>query len=107
MLFFCNPNCFSGANATRSTFDLQKSPFGGQDRGSRIANYKTTLETEYNPEKLVSISAMPVYKAKSHEELRWEDYKFTEKGMIDFLSYIQTGGHLRLFHRRDIRSKSS
>ncbi|XP_023747249.1 nuclear pore complex protein NUP98B [Lactuca sativa] len=70
----------SGANATRSTFDLQKSPFGGQDRGSRIANYKTTLETEYNPEKLVSISAMPVYKAKSHEELRWEDYKFTEKG---------------------------
>ncbi|CAI9303246.1 unnamed protein product [Lactuca saligna] len=70
----------SGANATRSTFDLQKSPFGGQDRGSKIANYKTTPETEYNPEKLVSISAMPVYKSKSHEELRWEDYKFTEKG---------------------------
>ncbi|CAH1444124.1 unnamed protein product [Lactuca virosa] len=70
----------SGANATRSTFDLQKSPFGGQDRGSRIANYKTTPESEYNAEKLVSISAMPVYKAKSHEELRWEDYKFTKKG---------------------------
>lgn len=30
--------------------------------------------------KLESISAMPVYKDKSHEELRWEDYQLGDKG---------------------------
>lgn len=30
--------------------------------------------------KLESISAMPVYKEKSHEELRWEDYQLGDKG---------------------------
>ncbi|KAG8476415.1 hypothetical protein CXB51_033365 [Gossypium anomalum] len=30
-------------------------------------------------EKLESISAMPVYKDKSHEELRWEDYQLGDK----------------------------
>ncbi|EXB77672.1 hypothetical protein L484_018189 [Morus notabilis] len=30
--------------------------------------------------KLEAISAMPVYKDKSHEELRWEDYQLGDKG---------------------------
>jgi len=30
--------------------------------------------------KLESISAMPAYKDKSHEELRWEDYQRGDKG---------------------------
>ncbi|KAI3509107.1 hypothetical protein L1887_24133 [Cichorium endivia] len=69
-----------GPLATKSTFDLKQSHFSGQERGSSIANYKKTPETEYSPEKLVSISAMPVYNDKSHEELRLEDYKLSEKG---------------------------
>ena len=32
--------------------------------------------------KLESISAMPAYKEKSHEELRWEDYQLGDKGMV-------------------------
>lgn len=32
--------------------------------------------------KLESISAMPVYKEKSHEELRWEDYQMGDKGIF-------------------------
>lgn len=36
--------------------------------------------------KLESISAMPVYKDKSHEELRWEDYQLGDKG--DFFFYL-------------------
>jgi len=35
--------------------------------------------------KLESISAMPVYKDKSHEELRWEDYQLGDKGAFFIL----------------------
>lgn len=37
--------------------------------------------------KLESISAMPVYKEKSHEELRWEDYQMGDKGFFFFFSF--------------------
>lgn len=37
--------------------------------------------------KLESISAMPVYKDKSHEELRWEDYQLGDKGGF-FFSFV-------------------
>ena len=32
--------------------------------------------------KLESISAMPIYKDKSHEQLRWEDYQLGDKGFF-------------------------
>ncbi|CAJ2628371.1 unnamed protein product [Trifolium pratense] len=51
--------------------------FVGQRGGSRVASYSATTETEFGPgqpRKLESISAMPSYKDKSHDELRWEDY---------------------------------
>ncbi|KAG4118462.1 hypothetical protein ERO13_D11G017500v2 [Gossypium hirsutum] len=62
-----------------------QSPFGGQRGGSRVAPYSSTTEADGGSGtqpagKLESISAMPVYKDKSHEELRWEDYQLGDKG---------------------------
>ncbi|KAL0287366.1 UNVERIFIED_CONTAM: Nuclear pore complex protein A [Sesamum angustifolium] len=59
--------------------------FGGQRGGSRVSPYSPTPETDgatgtQPAGKLESISAMPVYKDKSHEELRWEDYQLGDKG---------------------------
>ncbi|EXC28321.1 Nuclear pore complex protein [Morus notabilis] len=64
-----------------------QSAFGGQRGGSRVAPYSPTPEPDNSSSgtgaaagKLESISAMPVYKDKSHEELRWEDYQLGDKG---------------------------
>lgn len=77
-----------GAQSTTPTFGspgFGQPTFGGQAGGSRIAPYTPTPEvdggTGTQPAgKLESISAMPVYKDKSHEELRWEDYQRGDKG---------------------------
>ncbi|KAK0588915.1 hypothetical protein LWI29_007036 [Acer saccharum] len=68
-----------------STMGFEPSNFGGQCVGSRVAAYTPTTEADsasgMQPAgKLESISAMPVYKDKSHEELRWEDYQSGDKG---------------------------
>ncbi|XP_039684794.1 nuclear pore complex protein NUP98A isoform X1 [Medicago truncatula] len=61
--------------------DIGQSGFGGQRGGSRVASYSATTEANCGRlEKLESISVMPVYKDKSHEELRWEDYQLGDKG---------------------------
>ncbi|XVF10251.1 hypothetical protein REPUB_Repub07fG0166700 [Reevesia pubescens] len=76
----------SSAPAFGSTsFGQSPSPFGGQRGGSRVAPYTPTTEADSGSgtqpaAKLESISAMPVYKDKSHEELRWEDYQLGDKG---------------------------
>ncbi|KAJ7952223.1 Nuclear pore complex protein NUP98A [Quillaja saponaria] len=61
-----------------------QSSFGSQRGGSRVAAYTPTTEadggTTGQTGKLESISAMPIYKDKSHEELRWEDYQLGDKG---------------------------
>jgi nuclear pore complex protein Nup98-Nup96 len=68
---------------------IGQSGFGGQRGGSRIASYSATVEadsgTSGQAAKLESISAMPVYKDKSHEELRWEDYQLGDKGAFFIL----------------------
>lgn len=77
-----------GSQATTPTFGgtgFGQSPFGGQRGGSRVAPYTSTAEVDSGSGtqpagKLESISAMPVYKDKSHEELRWEDYQLGDKG---------------------------
>ncbi|XP_058202494.1 nuclear pore complex protein NUP98A isoform X2 [Rhododendron vialii] len=77
-----------GAQATTPTFGsagFGQAGFGGQRGGTRVAAYAPTAEldsgTGSQPAgKLESISAMPVYKDKSHEELRWEDYQLGDKG---------------------------
>lgn len=62
-----------------------QSAVGGQRGGTRVAAYQATPEADSGSgtqaaAKLESISAMPVYKDKSHEELRWEDYQLGDKG---------------------------
>ncbi|XP_075673639.1 nuclear pore complex protein NUP98A [Castanea sativa] len=77
-----------GAQATTPAFGgtgIGQSPFGSQRGGSRVAAYTPTTEADSGTGaqaggKLESISAMPVYKDKSHEELRWEDYQLGDKG---------------------------
>jgi nuclear pore complex protein Nup98-Nup96 len=66
---------------------IGQSEFGGQRGGSRVASYSATTETDggsAQPGRLESISAMPVYKDKSHEELRWEDNQLRDKGTSFF-----------------------
>lgn len=81
----------AGAQATTPTFGSSgfgQSNFGGQQRGgSRVTPYTPTTEADAGTGaqpagKLESISAMPVYKEKSHEELRWEDYQLGDKGNL-------------------------
>ncbi|CAN6235436.1 unnamed protein product [Urochloa humidicola] len=60
--------------------------FGNQAGGTRIKPYAQTPDADgatsgtQAAAKLDSISAMPEYKDKSHEELRWEDYQHGDKG---------------------------
>ena len=75
---------FAGAQTVSFTFGSQgigQTSFGAQEGGSRVAKYTRTRITENSGSfPANSISAMPVYKDKSHEELRWEDYKRGDKG---------------------------
>ncbi|KAM0875082.1 hypothetical protein ACQ4PT_037012 [Festuca glaucescens] len=59
--------------------------FGNQSGGTRIQPHVQTPDPDgatsgSQASKLDSISAMPAYKEKSHEELRWEDYQRGDKG---------------------------
>ncbi|CAM0880719.1 unnamed protein product [Alopecurus aequalis] len=87
--FGTNPSPFG---AQTSPFGSQtaapafgQASFGNQSGGTRIQPYVQTPDadsaTSGQPAaKLNSISAMPAYKEKSHEELRWEDYQRGDKG---------------------------
>lgn len=84
----CSFEFDTGAQST-STFGTSgfgQAGFGGQRGGSRVTPYAPTPEPDPGSGstqaagKLESISAMPVYKDKSHEELRWEDYQLGDKG---------------------------
>ncbi|MCH85687.1 nuclear pore complex protein Nup98-Nup96-like, partial [Trifolium medium] len=74
--------------STTSAFGGQSSVFGPQTPTqafvSRVASYSATNEANSGTSgqigKLESISAMPFFKDKSHEELRWEDYQLGNKG---------------------------
>ncbi|GAB2230349.1 hypothetical protein Drorol1_Dr00014612 [Drosera rotundifolia] len=62
-----------------------QSTFAASRGGTRIAPYSSTPDADSGQSgqsgaKLESISAMSVYKDKSHEELRWEDYQLGDKG---------------------------
>ncbi|RVW77319.1 Pentatricopeptide repeat-containing protein [Vitis vinifera] len=77
-----------GPQITASTFGSMgfgKLASSDPSGGSRIAAYAATAEVDGTnfkqpAGKLKSISAVPVYRNKSHEELRWEDYQLGDKG---------------------------
>ncbi|KAK9268039.1 hypothetical protein L1049_010478 [Liquidambar formosana] len=77
---------FGGTQTSTATFGSSafgQSTFGGQGRGSRIMAYAATTGTNVDgmyAENFESISAMPKYEDKSHEELRWEDYQVGDRG---------------------------
>ncbi|KAL7237773.1 hypothetical protein ACSBR2_003969 [Camellia fascicularis] len=82
---FGDQNSFLGAQSTAPTFGTTgfgQSVFCSQHGGSRVAAYTATAEVDdgSSAAKLESISAMTINKDKSHEELRWEDYLFGDKG---------------------------
>eukprot|EP00249_Psilotum_nudum_P023544 c28918_g1_i2 orf=482-3577(-) len=66
------------------TFGSAGTPFSGQRGGSRAVPYAVTNDADAGVSgqigKLMTISAMPAYKNKSPEELRWEDYQAGDKG---------------------------
>ncbi|KAF6982323.1 hypothetical protein CFC21_000732 [Triticum aestivum] len=67
------------------TFGVQSEPSFGpfgrvSKKGSRVSAYTRTPGDDPERNYYVSISAMPVFKSKSHEELRHADYKKGDKG---------------------------
>ncbi|KAM1678419.1 hypothetical protein EV2_039565 [Malus domestica] len=67
--------CFPFVGQSTTIGNTRQSAFGGQQHnGSSVASYTATLAVD-DSRKVESISAMSVYKDKSHEELRVEDYK--------------------------------
>ncbi|KAL3515830.1 hypothetical protein ACH5RR_022732 [Cinchona calisaya] len=81
--FAFNIGSGSQSTATVRSINSGTSAFGNQDGGSRVASYTTTSETDaitQIPSEFVSISSMPVYSDKSHEELRSEDYQLRDQG---------------------------
>ncbi|TVU44055.1 hypothetical protein EJB05_03482 [Eragrostis curvula] len=88
-LFGANTSPFGAQTSTfgsqPATTPFGQAPFGNQAGGSRIKPYAQTLDADSATSgapaaKLDSISAMPEYKDKSHDELRWEDYQRGDKG---------------------------
>lgn len=77
-----------GPQITASTFGSMgfgKLASSDPSGGSRMAAYAAIAEVdgtnfEQPAGKLKSISAVPIYRNKSHEELRWEDYQLGDKG---------------------------
>ncbi|CAA7047457.1 unnamed protein product [Microthlaspi erraticum] len=70
------------SGSTQSPFGNQggQTNSGGQQGGSRVMPYASTADTDGSGTKLLSLSAMTVYKDKCHEELRWEDHQRGDKG---------------------------
>ncbi|KAL7119812.1 hypothetical protein ACP275_02G084600 [Erythranthe tilingii] len=70
----------SGFQATTISQGSAYTPsFGDLLRGSTVPSYSPTLGIDENGSKFQSISAMPIYQSKSHEELRLEDYELKQE----------------------------
>ncbi|WCJ17643.1 Nuclear pore complex protein NUP98A [Euphorbia peplus] len=82
--FVYSPSPFTAQSSPfSSNAGFGQTGFAGNRGGSRVVAYSRTSEIDNGglwPVKFESISAMPTYKDKSHEELRWEDYQSGDKG---------------------------
>ncbi|KAL7119808.1 hypothetical protein ACP275_02G084600 [Erythranthe tilingii] len=75
-----NSSGFGGFQATTISQGSAYTPsFGDLLRGSTVPSYSPTLGIDENGSKFQSISAMPIYQSKSHEELRLEDYELKQE----------------------------
>ncbi|MCO5578218.1 hypothetical protein L7F22_032056 [Adiantum nelumboides] len=85
-----------GSSPTFGSSTFTSPSFGAQASGSKGTSYVATTDAEAGVSgqigKLMSICAMPAYKNKSPEELRWEDYQAGDKGGPSPLSQQPTGG---------------
>lgn len=59
---------------------------GKEGQGSRVVSYSATPECDEGS--LSSISAMPHYQDRNHEEIRLEDYEQLGKGKMFFYTHI-------------------
>ncbi|CAI5969830.1 unnamed protein product [Closterium sp. NIES-65] len=82
-----SPPSFGASAPAFGATTFGATPFGAAaaaGTGSRNPAYTPTNDTETGTAgqlgKFISISAMPAYKNKSPEELRWEDYQRGDKG---------------------------
>ncbi|GAB2226404.1 hypothetical protein Droror1_Dr00022208 [Drosera rotundifolia] len=79
-------------NVSTPSFGPQSGGFApfannAQHGGTGVVPYAATREVELSvfgaaAANLMSMSAMPFYKGKCHEELRWEDYMLGNKGKV-------------------------
>nr|XP_009610124.1 nuclear pore complex protein NUP98B-like isoform X5 [Nicotiana tomentosiformis] len=84
---YCHcPNPFATKRAGFDSLSKEKSTTTPPGTGTRVASYAATREVEGQYSiKFLSISAMPLYSNKSHEELRLEDYESANKGAASIL----------------------
>ncbi|KAK9756884.1 hypothetical protein RND81_01G127200 [Saponaria officinalis] len=90
----------SGSNRPFS-FGVMQAPLT-QNKGSRISPYAGTKDAENC--KLLSITGMPIYESKCHEELRWEDYELKSR---DSSSITGNSGSPNLFNTVSTGTSSS
>ncbi|KAF8117963.1 hypothetical protein N665_0007s0012 [Sinapis alba] len=82
------PSNLFGPNSQTTTPVPGRSSFlagVGTEQGSRYPRYAPTPDFDYSGgpcKQIISISASNSHGHKSHEELRWEDYKYGDKGGI-------------------------
>ncbi|XP_070019089.1 nuclear pore complex protein NUP98A-like isoform X2 [Nicotiana sylvestris] len=78
---YCHcPNPFVMKRAEFDSLSKEKSITTPTGTGTRVASYAATREVEGQYLNFLSISAMPMYSNKSHEELRLDDYESANKG---------------------------
>lgn len=86
--------CDAGAQSKtfgNTAFGISAS--GVQLWGSRVPPYTTTTEPDNyvgleTRGDLQSISAMPIYRDKTHEELRWQDYQLGDRGIFNLRNFL-------------------
>lgn len=92
MALFLTSHVFHAAGAqstaTLRSINSGRSAFSGENGGSRVASYTTTSEidgvkiTQF-PSEMASIGSTPVYKDKSHEQFRSQNYQLGDQGVVD------------------------
>ncbi|XP_074375264.1 uncharacterized protein LOC141717034 isoform X1 [Apium graveolens] len=101
---FGTQSSFSGNKVKAPIFGLSDKSSFGEKQGSRAASYtkKATKDDKGAQNFFVSISAMPAYQNKSHEELRWEDHnQFNAGGGGAVPVSVQSNDFTNPFARKD------